>query len=71
MFEAWGGREKVKFWSDYHTTQRLDEDVKKIWIGSVESIVCSRGRSFFGWKVGSLVVIELFYDLGFHRMQQD
>jgi hypothetical protein len=47
MFDAWGGREKVKFWSDFHLSLRL-EDVKKIWIGSVESVVCTRARTFVG-----------------------
>jgi hypothetical protein len=48
MFDAWGGREKVKFWNDFYLPLGLDKDIKKIWIGSVESIVCSRARTFVG-----------------------
>ena len=48
MFESWGGRDKVKFWSDFYLPLELDKTVKKIWIGSVESIVCSRARLFVG-----------------------
>ncbi|KAH9260268.1 hypothetical protein BASA81_001438 [Batrachochytrium salamandrivorans] len=47
MFNAWGGPDKVKFWSDFHDQLNLG-DIKKIWIASVESIVCSRGRVFVG-----------------------
>lgn len=47
MFAAWGGPDKVKFWSDFHDELNLG-DIKKIWIASVESIVCSRARVFVG-----------------------
>lgn len=80
MFDKWGGREKVKFWSDFarrewereeRVVDRADigerrgrtdggiaalavapldmaSKVKSIWIGSVETAVCSRARVFVG-----------------------
>jgi len=48
MFEAWGGRENVKFWGDFYTKLNLDKDVQKIWVGCVESIICSRAKTFVG-----------------------
>jgi len=47
MFDKWGGRSNVRFWSDFLEPLKLSE-VKKIWIGCVESVVCARARMFVG-----------------------
>jgi hypothetical protein len=47
MFDAWGGRSNVKFWSDFHSKLGLDK-IPKILIGCVESVVCARADVFVG-----------------------